>query len=76
MDPSYSSFDISLQVTIAPAAAATDEEAAAAAAEAFVVCRSNFRHLYWTIRQQLVHHTVSLGFWRGARRKFFFLCRC
>jgi fumarylacetoacetase len=23
------------------------------------ICRSNFRHLYWSIAQQLAHHTVS-----------------
>lgn len=23
------------------------------------VCRTNFRHLYWTMRQQLTHHTVN-----------------
>jgi fumarylacetoacetase len=23
------------------------------------ITRSNFRHLYWTIRQQLVHHSVT-----------------
>eukprot|EP01135_Chromosphaera_perkinsii_P003966 Nk52_evm9s265 gene=Nk52_evmTU9s265 len=24
-----------------------------------VVCNSNFRHLYWTMKQQLAHHTVN-----------------
>ncbi len=24
-----------------------------------VICRSNFRHLYWNIHQQLAHHTVT-----------------
>lgn len=23
------------------------------------VCRSNYRHLYWTAKQQLAHHTVT-----------------
>ena len=23
------------------------------------ICRSNFKNLYWTIRQQLTHHTIS-----------------
>jgi fumarylacetoacetase len=23
------------------------------------ICRSNFRHLYWTMQQQLAHHTVT-----------------
>ncbi|GIV83061.1 MAG: hydrolase [Candidatus Roseilinea sp.] len=25
----------------------------------FTVCRSNFRHMYWTMSQQLAHHTVN-----------------
>ena len=24
-----------------------------------VICRSNFRHLYWTLAQQVAHHTVN-----------------
>eukprot|EP00128_Syssomonas_multiformis_P010131 Colp12_sorted_trinity150504_noHs@16023 len=28
-------------------------------AEAATVCRSNFRHMYWTMKQQLAHHTIS-----------------
>lgn len=24
-----------------------------------VVCKSNFKNLYWTIKQQLVHHAVT-----------------
>jgi fumarylacetoacetase len=27
--------------------------------EPAVVCRSNFRHLYWDVRQQTAHHTVG-----------------
>ncbi|KAG0723325.1 Fumarylacetoacetase [Chionoecetes opilio] len=27
--------------------------------EAVTVCRSNFRHMYWTMKQQLAHHTVT-----------------
>jgi len=23
------------------------------------ICRSNFKHLYWTMHQQLAHHTVT-----------------
>jgi len=41
-------FDIQLEVSIKP----TDQEET-------VVCRSNYRHLYWTALQQLAHHTVS-----------------
>jgi len=29
------------------------------ATEAHTICRSNFRHMYWTLKQQLVHHTVT-----------------
>ena len=28
-------------------------------ADVEIVCRSNFRHLYWTIDQQIAHHTVN-----------------
>ena len=41
------SFDINLEVTI-QSATSTDEN---------VVCRSNFKHLYWNVCQQLAHHT-------------------
>ena len=27
--------------------------------EATTVCRTNFRHMYWSMAQQLAHHTVS-----------------
>jgi len=41
-------FDINLEVAIRPDGA--DEK---------VVCRSNFRHMYWNVCQQLAHHTVN-----------------
>jgi len=41
-------FDINLEVRIAP-----ENEAPT------VVCRSNFKHLYWSMAQQLAHHTVN-----------------
>lgn len=44
-----SAFDIHLEVAIRP-----DQ-----AAEGTVVCQSNFRHLYWSMYQQLAHHTVN-----------------
>ena len=25
----------------------------------FLLCRSNFRHMYWTMKQQLAHHAVG-----------------
>ncbi|KAJ7539418.1 hypothetical protein O6H91_11G091700 [Diphasiastrum complanatum] len=42
-------YDIPLQVSIFP-------EGAKAAS---VVCQSNFKYLYWTLSQQLAHHTVN-----------------
>ncbi|XP_022868290.1 fumarylacetoacetase [Olea europaea var. sylvestris] len=42
-------YDISLQVSIKPAG----EE------DRCIVTRSNFKHLYWTITQQLAHHTIN-----------------
>ncbi|XP_021934485.1 fumarylacetoacetase [Zootermopsis nevadensis] len=41
-------FDINLQVDIKP------EKSIAS-----TVCRSNFKYLYWTPKQQLAHHTVT-----------------
>ncbi|MDA1028735.1 MAG: fumarylacetoacetase [Bacteroidetes bacterium] len=42
-----SAFDISLEVSINPPNSDVEN----------VVCRSNFKHLYWNICQQLAHHT-------------------
>ncbi|KAK6149684.1 hypothetical protein DH2020_017209 [Rehmannia glutinosa] len=42
-------YDISLQVSVVPAGQK----------DASVVTRSNFKHLYWTITQQLAHHTIN-----------------
>ncbi|KAL6990690.1 fumarylacetoacetase [Sarracenia purpurea var. burkii] len=42
-------YDISLEVRIKP----TGEE------HAHVVTKSNFKHLYWTLTQQLAHHTIN-----------------
>jgi fumarylacetoacetase len=42
------SFDINLEVLLQPEGS-----------EAKTVCRSNFRHLYWSMSQQLAHHTVN-----------------
>ncbi len=41
-------FDIHLEVAIAPQGG-----------QATTVCRSNFRYLYWSMCQQLAHHTVN-----------------
>uniref|UniRef100_A0A914YSB4 Fumarylacetoacetase n=2 Tax=Panagrolaimus superbus TaxID=310955 RepID=A0A914YSB4_9BILA len=40
--------DINLAVTIKPDGG-----------EVHTVCKTNFRHLYWTLKQQLAHHTVN-----------------
>jgi len=42
------SFDIQLEVAIQPSHATE-----------YVICRSNFKYLYWNICQQLAHHTVN-----------------
>lgn len=43
-----STFDISLEVVIQPENSPEQ-----------TVCRSNFRYLYWSMAQQLAHHTVN-----------------
>ncbi|TKC91133.1 fumarylacetoacetase [Trinickia terrae] len=42
-------FDIELEVRLRPADAK----------EASTIARTNFKHMYWTMAQQLAHHTVS-----------------
>ncbi|CAG9766225.1 unnamed protein product [Ceutorhynchus assimilis] len=42
-------FDISLQVDITPKDSPVST----------TVCRSNFKYLYWTAKQQLAHHTIT-----------------
>jgi len=42
-------FDITLEVTLRPQQAK----------RASTIARTNFRHMYWTMAQQLAHHTVS-----------------
>ncbi|KAJ8926102.1 hypothetical protein NQ315_009959 [Exocentrus adspersus] len=42
-------FDISLQVDITPKGTNVST----------TVCRSNFKYLYWTVKQQLAHHTIT-----------------
>lgn len=42
-------FDIKLQVTLQ----------SPAMSEAARICRSNFKHMYWSIAQQIAHHTVG-----------------
>lgn len=42
-------FDVRLEVWLKPAGAAALQR----------ICESNFRHLYWSMRQQLAHHTIG-----------------
>jgi fumarylacetoacetase len=44
-----SHYNVPLEVEIIPEGAK----------EGQIVCRSNFRHMYWNMRQQLAHHTVN-----------------
>lgn len=48
-DPNYSSFDVALEVALTPAGSC----------EKTVISMSNYRHMYWTANQQLVHHSVT-----------------
>jgi len=41
-------FDIHLELSLKPAGG-----------EAVTICRTNFKHLYWSMAQQLAHHAVS-----------------
>lgn len=41
-------FDINLQVAIQPEGGKAD-----------VICNSNFKYMYWTMSQQLAHHTIN-----------------
>ena len=50
IDPtSRQSFDIALEVFLKPAGSA----------ESYRISQSNFRYLYWSISQQLAHHSVN-----------------
>ncbi|WP_142846435.1 fumarylacetoacetase [Telmatospirillum sp. J64-1] len=42
-------FDLHLEVALRPAGAKSET----------VISRTNFRHMYWSMAQQLVHHTIS-----------------
>jgi fumarylacetoacetase len=48
-DPVAGSYDIALEVALQ----------GEGMAEPAVITRSNFKHMYWNLRQQLVHHTVT-----------------
>lgn len=46
-------FDIKLEVILIPK---LEKEAVT---EGGVICRSNFKNMYWTVAQQIAHHTVN-----------------
>lgn len=46
-------FDIKLEVILIPK---PEKEAVT---EGGVICRSNFKNMYWTVAQQIAHHTVN-----------------
>ncbi|KAG1680235.1 Fumarylacetoacetase [Nymphon striatum] len=48
-NPSSYTFDIHLEVDIKPA----DSD------EAYTVTKSNFKHMYWSMLQQLAHHSIT-----------------
>lgn len=48
-DPQYASYDINLEVALQSDSVPAPHP----------ITRSNFRHLYWDVRQQLVHHSVT-----------------
>jgi fumarylacetoacetase len=48
-DSEPGSYDIQLQVSIKPEKLN----------ESFSVTKSNFKHMYWSMKQQLTHHTIS-----------------
>ena len=47
-NPRRRHYDVALEVEIIPENG-----------EGLTVCRSNFKHMYWNMRQQLAHHTVN-----------------
>ncbi|RKP16169.1 hypothetical protein ROZALSC1DRAFT_17932, partial [Rozella allomycis CSF55] len=48
-DKESGSYDVELEVSIKPEK--SNEET--------VVCKSNLKHMYWTFKQQLAHHTIN-----------------
>ncbi len=53
---SDSSFDIHLSVELLPANTKTDAETNDSAT---VICETNFKYMYWSMAQQLTHHTIT-----------------
>jgi len=53
-DPIDGSYDIALEVSLQ-----LEPPVGTAMEEASVITRSNFKHMYWNLRQQLTHHTIT-----------------
>jgi fumarylacetoacetase len=49
-DPIHGSYNIDLEVAL---------KVEGGEGEPTVITRSNFKHMYWNLRQQLTHHTVT-----------------
>lgn len=47
-------FDVQLEVELIPAPTSANPNPGA-----ITICRSNFKYLYWTVSQQVAHHTVN-----------------
>ncbi|MBW6458999.1 MAG: fumarylacetoacetase [Bacteroidales bacterium] len=53
-------YDIQLEVAIEPPAVSRlPERDEVSGKDAMLVCRSNFKYMYWNMCQQLAHHTVN-----------------
>jgi fumarylacetoacetase len=48
VSPGNSHYDINLEIYLKPEGA-----------EEYLICRTNSKHLYWDVQQQLGHHTIS-----------------
>ena len=48
-------FDINLEVTLIPKSETENPKYT----EGGVICRTNFKNMYWTVAQQIAHHTVN-----------------
>ena len=49
-------FDVRLEVALC---LGEEQPSDASAATEHVISRTNFKHMYWTMKQQLAHHTVT-----------------
>ena len=56
-------FDIQLEVALIPSASGAQNavytEGSFLPSQETLICRSNFKNMYWTVAQQIAHHTVN-----------------